>query len=425
MLEAMSKSGSNSWPQNRKDRMVKTAKLISMALVTALVAGIFVAIVGLLWFDGPSPIFAQTDTSAPTISSVAITSDTGDDEVYLDDDGVYGIGDKIEVTVTFSEYVTVTGSPQLELTIGAGAKNAAYKSTTDNKVVFSYTVAVRDSDTDGVSIGASKLSLNGGSIKDAADNAADLSHDALAAQEDHRVDGIRPTISNAHFVSSTGGTDGAYTAGEILVAGVEFNEDVIATGGPQMELDFEGAAKVADFGYAIPKCEETICFFPLWGRRGIHLQFEYTVLEGDLDSDGVAVGANAVSLNGGTIQDAAGNDAVLTHGAVAANSNFIVDAVLPTVSSIAITSDPGEDDTYGTGDKIEVTVTFSENVRVPEVSRSDVPGNHKPQLELDVGGEARTPSTRAPKARGSSLLTPCRVATLTKTASPSTPTSCR
>ena len=71
----------------------------------------------------------------------AVTSDTGDDEVYLDDDGVYGIGDKIEVTVTFSEDVTVTGSPQLELTVGSSAKNAAYKSTTDSKVVFSYAVA--------------------------------------------------------------------------------------------------------------------------------------------------------------------------------------------------------------------------------------------------------------------------------------------
>ena len=118
-------------------------------------------------------MFAQTDTTSPAVSSVAITSDTGDDEVYLDDDGVYGIGDKIEVTVTFDEDVTVTGSPQLEITIGTSAKDAAYKSTTDSEVVFSYTVVVGGSDTDGISIGADKLSLNGGSIKDGADNDAD------------------------------------------------------------------------------------------------------------------------------------------------------------------------------------------------------------------------------------------------------------
>ena len=75
----------------------------------------------------------------------------------------------------------------------------------------------------------------------------------------------------------------------------------------------------------------------------------------------MSFGANAVNLNGGFINDRAGNDAVLTHAARAANSSFLVDAVAPTVSSIAITSDPGHDGTYGTGDEIEVTVTFSEN----------------------------------------------------------------
>ena len=132
----------------------------------------------LFWGDGPPSTFAQTDTTAPTVSSVAITSDTGDDDVYLDDDGVYGIGDKIEVTVTFSENVTVSGSPQLELTVGSSAENAAYKSTTDSKVVFSYTVEVGDSDTDGISIAADKLGPNEGTIKDAAENDAELSHSA-------------------------------------------------------------------------------------------------------------------------------------------------------------------------------------------------------------------------------------------------------
>ena len=104
----------------------------------------------------------------------------------------------------------------------------------------------------------------------------------------------------------------------------------------------------------------------------------------------MAIGANAISLNGGTIRDGTGNDAVLTHGAVAAVSHIKVDAVVPTVSSIAITSDPGDDDTYGAGDRIEVTVIFSEVVEVWNVTRSDMPGDRWPQLELDIGGEART-----------------------------------
>ena len=105
-----------------------------------------------------------------------------------------------------------------------------------------------------------------------------------------------------------------------------FSEDVVATGTPQLELDFEGTAKLADFVYAVPRCESGFCAFSPgpWALRGISLTFEYTVLSGDSDSDGVAIGANGVSLNGGAIKDAAGNNAVLTHDAVAEDANFKV-----------------------------------------------------------------------------------------------------
>ena len=243
-------------------------------------------IVGLLAFGGLPSVSAQSDTTAPTISSVAITSDTGDDDSSFDDDGVYGIDDSIEVTVTFSENVSVTGAPRLELDIGGSAKAAAYESVTTTNVVFSYTVAEGVSDDDGVAISADKLTLNGGSIKDAADNAADLSHDALTAQEDHQVDGVRPTISSVAFVSSTGGSDGVYTAGEALLTSALFSEDVVATGTPQLELDFEGTAKLADFDFAMPNCEAgpnqlALCRFDP-GVRGVRLVFDYTVLSGRL-----------------------------------------------------------------------------------------------------------------------------------------------
>ena len=87
-------------------------------LAWALVGGALMGIIGLFAVDGLPSVSAQTDTTAPTISSVAITSDTGDDDSSFDDDGVYGIDDRIKVTVTFSEDITVTGAPQLELDIG-------------------------------------------------------------------------------------------------------------------------------------------------------------------------------------------------------------------------------------------------------------------------------------------------------------------
>ena len=96
----------------------------------------------------------QSDETAPTISSVAITSNSGTDSTY-------GIGNQTEVTVTFSAVVNVTGAPQLELDIGGTNKNANYSSVSGSAAKFVYAVEVNDSDSDGIFIGPNKLSLNG------------------------------------------------------------------------------------------------------------------------------------------------------------------------------------------------------------------------------------------------------------------------
>ena len=374
--------------------MAIRTRTLRRTLAWVFVVGVFIGFIGLFAFDGPPSLFAQTDTTAPTVSSVAITSDTGDDEVYLDDDGVYGIGDEVEVTVTFSENVAVNGSPQLELNVGGSAKTASYDSTDGSKVVFGYTVAVGDSDTDGISIEVDKLSLNGGTIKDAADNSADLSHSALSAQSGHKVDGVRPTITRSYFIGSSSGQDDVHTSGEYLPAGMSFSENIFVGGypGPQLKLNLEGTTKHADFYGAYPDCDQGICVSGPGGRQGTSIDFEYMIVKGDLDLDGVAINANSLVLNGGSIRDGAGNDAILTHSAVSENSDYIVDAVPATVKSVAITSDPGSDNTYGVGDTIDVTVTFSESVRVPRwIGSGGVV--RMPLLELNIGGVAKTART--------------------------------
>ena len=89
--------------------------------------------------------------------------------------GVYPIGDDVQVTVTFRENVTVTGSPQLKLAIGSNNRTAGYESTDGSTVVFTYKVAEGDSDSDGIVINVNKLRLNGRSIKDVVNNDASLS----------------------------------------------------------------------------------------------------------------------------------------------------------------------------------------------------------------------------------------------------------
>ena len=331
------------------------------------------------------------DSTTPTVSSIAITSDPGSDEVYA-------IGDAIQITVTFSADVTVTGKPQLELDIGGNAKPAEYQSTNASSTVFNYTVAEGDSDTDGIAVAENKLTLNGGTIKDASDNAADLDHVALEARPGHKVDGVRPTISSVRMSGTR------LNVGDLIHVSVDFTEEIFLDGSPHITLDIDSGSRVASLSQIhiycpalhestsdpllaviIPEGEEPppgVTSYCFWSdTHGITMLFHHTVAKGELDTDGVGIPANSLSLNGGTLRDAAGNDAVITHEAVADDPLVLIDGVPPEITSIEITSDPGEDDTYAEGDTIKFNVTFSEDL--------EFFGFGWTRLRLDIGGKTR------------------------------------
>ena len=187
---------------------------------------------------------------------MALTRDTGGGDSYYDDDGVYGICDSIEVTVTFSENVSVIGKPRLGLDIGGASKSAEYERAGGSTVMFNYMVAEGDADSNGISLKADKLTLHGGSIKDSANNVAILTHNALPAQEDHRVDGIRPAVSRIYLPTlTTTGQNGFYTVGDQIFVYVEFSESARISGRPQLTLDFDGTAKTSESIVGVsPRC---------------------------------------------------------------------------------------------------------------------------------------------------------------------------
>ena len=153
---------------------VLTRSLLFVAVMLALLVSAGVA-------------YAQGTPTVPTIESVAVTSDPGED-------GGYAIGDEIQVGLTFSEAVTVTGVPQLTLDVGGQIRTAEYsEGSTTTQLLFTYTVASGDEDTDGIAVVANSLALNGGGIRAGATNAT-LTHAALQAN-DHKVDGIAPTVT--------------------------------------------------------------------------------------------------------------------------------------------------------------------------------------------------------------------------------------
>jgi hypothetical protein len=141
------------------------------------------------------------DATAPTVSAIAITSATGVQ------DAAFNAGDVLSVTVTLSEATTVTGAPQLGLNIGATTVQAQYVSGSgSNSLLFKYTLLGSQSDSNGVSINASSLTLNGAKLVDAAGNAAVLSHAVVADNASYAVlDITAPLTSGANSIVSSNG----------------------------------------------------------------------------------------------------------------------------------------------------------------------------------------------------------------------------
>ena len=128
-----------------------------------------------------------------TIAGVAITS-----QPLIGD--TYSFAQPIEITVTFSEAMEVTGALQVALQLGADTKIASYvRGSGTDRLVFAYAVLSTDLNADGVSVGANTLADGGdtdqgvrgdGTILSVSRNTApDLASDAVAADTDHMVNG--------------------------------------------------------------------------------------------------------------------------------------------------------------------------------------------------------------------------------------------
>ena len=113
----------------------------------------------------PAGTTTPTDTTAPLISSIAETPSSG----------VLNAGKTVTYTITTSEAVTVTGTPQLMLNDGGIATYTAGSGT--SALTFKYTVLAGQNTPD---LQATAVNLNGGTISDGAGNAANLSLAGIA-----------------------------------------------------------------------------------------------------------------------------------------------------------------------------------------------------------------------------------------------------
>lgn len=113
------------------------------------------------------------------------------------------------------------------------------------------------------------------------------------------------------------------------------------------------------------------------------LVFKYTVQAGDVSADLDFQSTAALQLNGAVMANAASDLAILTLPTVGGSdslggrSNIVVDGVVPVVASVSVPSDGA----YITGQNLDFTVNFSENVIVD--SSGGVP---RIAVTLDSGG---------------------------------------
>ena len=211
-------------------------------------------------------------TSGPNLTSVTVVSDPAppprgssywidrgeyipliENHADTESDTGYKNGEVIHVDVAFSRPIVIDArgaKPSIGIMVGSVTRQAEYLgvdgefslSETDvqphcsgfrehmftssacsgadvlrgTTIRFQYVVAVGDEDTDGLSIPANGILLNGGKITDVWGNSAVLTHSALATQSGHKIDGILPQLA---------ATGGVVVDGSMLT--LSWSEDVI------------------------------------------------------------------------------------------------------------------------------------------------------------------------------------------------------
>ena len=247
----------------------------------------------------------------PTLAAAGIRIDTErprvDSVSSPNADRTYGVGSEINVTVTFGEAVYVTGSPQIELETGQTDRRASYDSGGGSQtLVFVYAVLPNDLTGDLEYAGPDALSLNGGTIGDAAGNPAVLrlpgtgSPASLGGSKDIAVDATEPPSRDdpAYVVSVFSDRGGSYYAGSAVNITVAFSRAVDVTGTPLLRLSTtppRNAEYAAGDG----------------GAPASELAFRYVVQEGDMADRLNYAGTGALTLNGGAITYAGGRAANL------------------------------------------------------------------------------------------------------------------
>ncbi|WP_341882121.1 FG-GAP-like repeat-containing protein [Synechococcus sp. UW140] len=135
------------------------------------------------------------------------------------------------------------------------------------------------------------------------------------------VDTTSPSPSPSGITSAN--SNGRYGFGSTITLLVAFSETVYVNGSPTLLLETGSTDRAAVYKS---------------GSGTNTLSFDYTVQLGDQSADLEISSSSALSLQGGSIQDLAGNNAILTLPAIGANAALVIDDSAPSAGTTFTTT---------------------------------------------------------------------------------------
>ena len=284
----------------------------------------------------------ETDTTPPTVVSIVPVNASPTNATAP------------TFTVTFSESVSGVTTGNFSVTSTGGVTGASVTGISGSGVTRTVTVDSGSGD------GTIRLDLSSTTptITDLGGNALTVVFDTGTALT---IDKTAPVVTGV----SSSQADGTYGTGTVIPVAVSFDGPVVVTGTPQLAIATGTPASTAVNLTS--------------GGGTATLTFNYTVIGGNNSADLDYVSTSSLGLNGGTIRDAAGNNAILTlaapgdAGSLGASNAIVIDAVRPLVTDVTSSTLDG---TYTTGAVISIQVTFDDVVTVVGT----------PRLTLETGG---------------------------------------
>ena len=240
----------------------------------------------------------KIDTTPPTITSVTSTTANG----------TYGIGNSINITINFSENVTLSsGTITITLETGTIDRTVTINSfSNSNTASGNYTVQAGDTSSD---LTVKTITLSSGDLEDIAGNAMSSFNIGtnLAASSAIVIDTTAPTITS---VTSTT-PNGTYDVGDTINITINFSENVTLSNGT-ITVTLETGTT-----------DRTVTINSFSNSNTA--SGTYTVQAGDTSSD---LTVKTIALSSGDLEDIAGN----------AMSSFNIGTNLAASSSIVIST---------------------------------------------------------------------------------------